>query len=200
MKGSISRNVADLFHLKGTAPCSCHRELFGDSQTKILQYLMCQIEMSFICSTGIFSDRETLELLSVSLSFEDFLPCLTFTCFCFICGTALLVFICDYRKCRRLCIPHFLSSGWMSPPFQCVDCHTCLSTFQWNCPTWFCVTVTQCSFINYKPHYYFLFFHTLPLFCVDYHTFLPLFWVKTSNFSLCECHTNSLCVLSLIFV
>ena len=149
MKGSISRNVADLFHLKGTAPCSCHRELFGDSQTKILQYLMCQIEMSFICSTGIFSDRETLELLSVSLSFEDFLPCLTFTCFCFICGTALLVFICDYRKCRRLCIPHFLSSGWMSPPFQCVDCHTCLSTFQWNCPTWFCVTVTQCSFINY---------------------------------------------------
>ena len=81
------------------------------------------------------------------------------------------------------------------------------------------MTVTQCSFINYKPPYCFLFFHTLPLFCVDCHTFLPLFWVKrptlfcvnvtqmpcvssplslcechtcASPFSLCECHTNTL--------
>ena len=35
---------------------------------------MCQIDVSFICSIGIFSDREILELLRVSLSFEDLLP------------------------------------------------------------------------------------------------------------------------------
>ena len=161
---------------------------------------MCQIEVSFICSIGIFSDRETLELLTVSLSYENLLPRLTFTCFCFVCGTVPHVFICDYRKCRRLSEPYFLSSGWMSPPFQCVDCHTCPSIFQWNCPTEFCVTVTRCSFINYKPPCCFLFFHTLPLFCADCHTSLPLFWVELSHSSLCECHTNALCVLSLIFV
>ena len=161
---------------------------------------MCQIEVSFICSIGIFSDRETLELLTVSLSYENLLPRLTFICFCFVCGTVPHVFICDYRKCRRLSEPYFLSSGWMSPPFQCVDCHTCPSIFQWNCPTEFCVTVTRCSFINYKPPYCFLFFHTLPLFCVDCHTFLPLFWVKLSHSSLCECHTNTLRVLFLTFV
>ena len=146
---------------------------------RTLQYLVCQIEVSFICSIGIFSDRETLELLTVSLSYENLLPRLTFTCFCFVCGTVPHVFICDYRKCRRLSEPYFLSSGWMSPPFQCVDCHTCPSIFQWNCPTEFCVTVTRCSFINYKPPYCFLFFHTLPLFCVDWHTFLPLFLIGT---------------------
>ena len=88
----------------------------------------------FNCSS-VFSDRETLELLAVSLSFEDFLPRLTFNCFGFICGTAPLVSIRGYRKCRRLSKPYFLSSGWISPPFQCVDCHTCPSVFQWNCPT-----------------------------------------------------------------
>ena len=73
------------------------------------------------------------------------------------------------------------------------------------------------TIINYKPPYCFLFFHTLPLFCVDCHAFLPLFWVELSTllcvnvtqmpcvspplylcechkcaslFSLCECHTN----------
>ena len=94
----------------------------------------------------------------------------------------------------------FLSSGWMSPPFPCVDCHTCPPISQWNCPTWLCVTFTQCSFINYKPSYCFLSFHTLPLYCMDCHTFLPLFWVELSHSSLCECHTNVLCVLSLITV
>ena len=161
---------------------------------------MCRIEVSFICSIGIFSNRETLELFTVSLSFDNFLPRLTFNCFCFICGSAPLIFICHYRKCRRLSEPYFLSSGWMSPPFQCVDCHTCPSIFQWNCPTEFCVTVTQCSFINYKPPYCFLSFHTLPLFCVDCHTLLLLFWVELSHSSLSERHTNALCVLSLIFV
>ena len=34
---------------------------------------MYQIDVSFICSIGIFSDREILELLRVSLSFEDLL-------------------------------------------------------------------------------------------------------------------------------
>ena len=77
---------------------------------------MCQTEVSFICPIGIFSDRETLELLTVSLSFEDLLPCLTFTCFCFICGTVPLVCNSDYRKCCGLSEPYFPSSGWMSPP------------------------------------------------------------------------------------
>ena len=45
------------------------------------QYLLFQIEVSFICSTGIFSDRETLEILAASISFEDLLPRLTFTWF-----------------------------------------------------------------------------------------------------------------------
>ena len=126
-----------VWHSLDIVPCNCLRELLGDSWTKTLQYLMRQTEVSFICSIGIFSDRETLELLTVSLSFEDFLPRLTFNCFCFICGTAPLVFICDYLKCRRLSEPcfHFLSSGRMSSPFQCVDSHTCPSIFQWNCPT-----------------------------------------------------------------
>ena len=63
---------------------------------------------------GIFSDRETLELLTVSLSFEDLLPHLTFTCFCFICGTFALVFIYDYRKCCRFSEPYFLYSSPVS--------------------------------------------------------------------------------------
>ena len=162
---------------------------------------MCQIEVSFICSIGIFSDRETLELLTVSLSYENLLPRLTFTCFCFVCGTVPHVFICDYRKCRRLSEPYFLSSGWMSPPFQCVDCHTCPSIFQWNCPTEFCVTVTQCSFINYKPSYCFLFFHSLPLFLRGlphlFSSFLsgtvPLFFVWMSH-KCSACPLPYLCV------
>ena len=93
------------------APCNCLREKFGDSWTKTLQYLVCQIEVSFICSIGIFSDRKTLELLTVSLSFEDLLPRLTFTCFYLIYGTVPLVFICDYRKYCRFSEPYFLSSG-----------------------------------------------------------------------------------------
>ena len=56
--------------------------------------------------------------LTVFLSFEDLLPHLTFTCLCFACGTVPLVFICDYRKCRRLSEPYFLSPCWMSPPFS----------------------------------------------------------------------------------
>ena len=105
-----------LFDTLDIAPSNCLRELFGDSWTKTLQYLVCQIEVSFICLIGIFSDRETLEFLTVSLSFEDLLPRLTFTCSCFICGTVPLVFIWDYPKCRRLSEPYFLSFGWMSPP------------------------------------------------------------------------------------
>ena len=93
------------------AACNCVRELFGDSWTKTLQHLVCHTEVSFICSIGVFPDRETLELLTIPLSFEDLLPRLTFSCFCFICGSVPLVFICDYRKCRRLSEPYFPSCG-----------------------------------------------------------------------------------------
>ena len=82
-----------------------------------------QMKVSFICSIGIFSDRETLELLAVS--------CLTFTWFCFICGTVVFVFISDFRKCCRL--PELL--GECYPVFPCMDCHICLSIFKWNCST-----------------------------------------------------------------
>ena len=98
-------------HSLNIASCSCLKELFGDPWTKTLQCLMCQIEVSFICSTGTFSERKTLELLTVSSSFEEFLPRLTFNCFCFICGTGPLVFICDYRKCHRLSKPYFFLLG-----------------------------------------------------------------------------------------
>ena len=64
---------------------------------------MCQIEVSFICSIRIFSDRETLELL----------------------GTVPLVFICDYCKCRRLSEPYFLSFGWRLSSFF----HVCIATY-----------------------------------------------------------------------
>ena len=37
---------------------------------------MCQIEVSFICSIGIFSDSETLELLTVSKTFFPVWPLL----------------------------------------------------------------------------------------------------------------------------
>ena len=76
------------------------------------------LRCSLFRSVGIFSDRETLELLTVSLSFEDLLSRLTFTCFCFICGTVPLVFICGYRKCRRLSEPCFLFYEWMSLPIS----------------------------------------------------------------------------------
>ena len=60
---------------------------------------------------SIKPDKKTLEFRTVSLSFEELLPRLTFTCSCFICGTVPLVFICDCHKCRRLSEPYFLSSG-----------------------------------------------------------------------------------------
>ena len=53
--------------------CCCLREMFGDSWTKILQYLRCQIEVTYICSIGIFSDMEALELQVVSVSSNEFL-------------------------------------------------------------------------------------------------------------------------------
>ena len=67
-----------------------------------------------------FSDRETLELVAVSLSFEALLPCLTFTWFCFVCGTVSLVFICNYRKCRNRSdsLNLFFASRWISPCFS----------------------------------------------------------------------------------
>ena len=65
-----------------------------------------------------------LELLTVSLSFEDLLPRLTFTCFCFICGTVPLVFICDYRNVVDSLNHIFFLLGECHPLFPCVDCHT----------------------------------------------------------------------------
>ena len=96
---------------------NCLRELFGDSWTETLQHLVCQIKASFICPIGIFSDRETLELLTVSFSFVDLLPGLTFTSFCFICGTVLLVFICGYRNVVYSLNHIFFLLGECHPPY-----------------------------------------------------------------------------------
>ena len=54
-------------------------------------------------------------LIGKSWSSEDWLPRLTFTCFCFIFGTVPLVFVCEYIKCRRTSESYFLFPGWMSP-------------------------------------------------------------------------------------
>ena len=170
------------------APCCCLRELFGDFWTKTLQYLVYQIEVPFVCSIGIFSDRKSLELRVVSISFEYLLLRLIFTRFCFACVTIPLVFVCDYRKCCRLPEPYFFLLGQLHTLFPWVDCHTYPSIFQWSCPTEFCVTATQCFFWNYKPSC-FLLFYTLYLCCVDWHTFLyrflsgtvPLFFVWMSH-------------------
>ena len=118
---------------------------------------MWQIDLCFINSIGIFSDRETLELLTVSLSFEDFLPRLTFTCFCFIFVELFhfYLFVSIVNVIDSLNSIFFLL-GECHPLFLFVDCHTCPSIFQYNCPTWFCVTATQCSFINYKPRFSFI--------------------------------------------
>ena len=59
-----------------------------------------------------------LEFLTVSLSYENLLSRLIFTCFCFAYATVPLVFICDHRKWRIFSDPYFLSSGWMSLPIS----------------------------------------------------------------------------------
>ena len=152
--------------------------------------------MSFICSIEIFSDRETLELLTVSISFADLVPRLTFTLFCFVCGTVRLVFICDYRKCRRLSGPHFLSFGWMSLFFRVwTNAHilqfssgTIPLDFVWlshNALFTFSET-TDLLVSFYFIHYPYVVWTATP--------FNLFFRVELSHFSLCECHTNILSV------
>ena len=113
-----------------------------------------------------------MELLAVSLSFEDLLPRLNITCFWFICGTVPLVSICDYRKRRRLSEPYFLSSEGMS--FFHVGTATHIlqfsrGTFPLNF-VWLSHNALSLT-INLLVAFYL----PLPLFCVDWHTFLPLF-------------------------
>ena len=160
---------------------------------------MCQIEVSFICSIGIFSDRETLELLTVSLSYENLLPRLTFTCFCFVCGTVPHVFVAIANVVDSLnhifFLPgecHPLFNVWTATHDLQFSSGTVPLNFVWLSHDALSLTINLLivffSFIRY------------PYFCVHCHTFLPLFWVELSHSSLCECHTNALCVLSLIFV
>ena len=125
--------------------------------------------MSFLCSRGIFSDRETLEPQVVSLSFEDLLPRLIFTWLCFTCGTVPLVFICDYRKCRKLSEQYFFSTWRMSPSFSMRGLLT----------THFHVSF---NFIHY------------PSFVWTATPFYLFFWVELYHFSLCECHADIQCV------
>ena len=132
------------------------------------------MEISFICLVGIFSDRETLELLAVSLSFEDLLPRLNIAWFCFICGTALLVFICNYRNVVESL--NHVSFFWVN--------------FSLFFHVWTATHILQFSSATVSHNFVWLshnalsltanllvsfWFHTLPLFCVDCHTLFPLF-------------------------
>ena len=155
--------------------------------------------LSFICFIGIFSDRETLELLAASISFEDLLPRLSFIWFCCLWGTIPLVFIFDFRKCYRLSETQFFSSRWMAYSFFICglphisfnfpvgtvhlilcDCHTMLFHFFFLCWSY----QSPC----------FLLFHSSPWCCADCHTSCFFFGVEPYHFSLYECHTNILCV------
>ena len=160
---------------------------------------MCQIEVSFICSIGIFSDRETLELLTVSLSYENLLPRLIFTCFCFVCETVQHVFVTITNVVDSLNHIFFLLSE-CHPLFSVWIATHVLQFFSGTVPLNFVWLSQNALFINYKPAHCFLCFHTLLLFCVDCNIFLSFFWVELSHSSLCECHKNALRVLSLIFV
>ena len=180
---------------------------------------MCEIEVSFICSIGIFSDRETLELLTVSLSFEDFFPRLTFNCFCFICGTAPLVFICDYRKCLRLLNHIFFLPGecrllfnvWTATHILQFSSGTVLHNFVWLSHNALSLTINllivSFSFIHY-PYFVWtttpfclfsewncptlLFVNVTQLPCVSSPLSLCECHTCAPPFSLCECHTNIL--------
>ena len=157
---------------------------------------MSQIEVSFICSFRIFFDMETLELLTVSLNYENLLPRLTlpvFVLFVELChlylfvtiaklyyhvwtaanalqfssGTILLNFVWLSHNALSLTINLFI----VSFSFKNYPCFVWTATpfclfSEWNCPTLLCVNVTQ-------------------MLCVS------------SPLSLCECHT---CVSSFLCV
>ena len=131
-----------------------------------------------------------LEVLAVSSSFEELLPRLPFTCFCFICWTVSLVFICDYCKCRRLSEPYFLSSWWVHPLFHVRTATHILQFSSRTVPLTF-VWLSHNAYslaINLLVSFYFIhspYFRGLPQF------FASFFWVELSHFSLCERHTNN---------
>ena len=75
----------------------------GDTVWRFLIISCAKFEVPFICSTGIFSDRETLELLAVSKTFENLFPCLTSTWFCFVCRVVhLYLFVAIAKVIDRL--------------------------------------------------------------------------------------------------
>ena len=91
-------------------------ELFGGSWTKTLQYLVCEIELSFTFSIIIFSDKKTLELQAVSISFEDLFPHLTFTWLClWSCFTCIYLW---QSQILSTVWTIFSSSGWVSHSFS----------------------------------------------------------------------------------
>ena len=100
-----------------------------------LQYLVCQIEVSFICSIGILSYNETLELLAAYLSFGDCFPVWPLL------GSVLFVELFHLYLFVTIAsvvdsLNHsFLLLGECRPLLPCVDCYTYASIFQWNCPT-----------------------------------------------------------------
>ena len=158
------------------------RGLFGDSWTKTLQYFVSQIQTSFICLIGIFSDRETLEILTVFLSFEDLLPRLTFTCFCFICGTVPLVFICDYGNVVDSLNHVFFLLGECHPLFPCLDCHKYLQFSSETVPlniVWLSHNALSLT-MNLLVSFYFICYSYFAWTATPFCLFL---WVELSHFS-----------------
>ena len=164
---------------------------------------MCQIEVSFICSIGIFSDRETLELLTVSLSYENLLPRLTFTCFCFVCGTVPHVFVAIANVVDSLnhifFLPgecHPLFNVWTATHDLQFSSGTVPLNFAWLSHDALSLTINllivSFSFIHYR---YFVW--TATLFCLFSEWKCPTLLCvivtqmlcESSPLSLCECHT-----------
>ena len=95
-----------------------------------------KLRYPFVCSLGIFSDSENLELLTVILSFEDLLSHLTFACFILFLTIAIFVDSLNHIFFPLdECHPHFFMRRLLHISFNfpaklsCLilcDCHTML--------------------------------------------------------------------------
>ena len=172
---------------------------------------MCQIEVPFICSIGIFSDREPFELLTVSLCFEEFFPWLTFVSVLFMELFHLYLFVTIVNVVESLnhiffllgeCHPLF--NVWTATHVLQFSSGTVPLNFVWLSHDALSLTINllivSFSFIHYR---YFVWTATLfclfsewncpTLLCVNVTQMLCV----SSPLSLCECHT---CVSSFLCV
>ena len=173
--------------------CCCLREMFGDSWTKILQYLRCQIEVTYICSIGIFSDMEALELQVVSVSSNEFLSYFDFAATLFLFVKLFCLYLLWTLQVSQNVWNTF--SLWMNHECHtlsvCVGYYSFPLIFQWTISlisVWLSHKFSVIASEKYTP-LCFLLDHSLPLRCVDRHQFslhflsgtAPLFLVWISQ-------------------